>query len=208
MAPKVKVKILVAQSCQILCDSWIVAHQAPLSIEFSRQEYWSGLPVPSSGDLPDPGIEARSPALQVDSLPSEPPGKSQALSKKNVAWWMYWCLHLHHMPPLRLGVGITPIHVKGTGEFPREVDVEKDVAATQCGNIQECHMCLGCNLPWAVFHEAVRPSLGPHLSGEERGQTCCWLMVVLRAKFLGLEDKVWAWCLKQGERPTIRSWDK
>ena len=94
MAPKVKVKILVAQSCQILCDSWTVAHQAPLSIEFSRQEYWSGLPFPSSGDLPDPGIEARSPALQVDSLPSEPPGKSQALSKKNVAWWMYWWLTL------------------------------------------------------------------------------------------------------------------
>ena len=47
------------------------------------------------------------------------------------------------MPPLRLGVGITPIHVKGTGELPREVDIEKDVAATQCGNIQECHMCLG-----------------------------------------------------------------
>ena len=48
------------------------AHQAPLSVEFSRQEYWSGLPFPSPGDLPDPGIEPKSPALQVDSLPSEP----------------------------------------------------------------------------------------------------------------------------------------
>ena len=48
------------------------AHQAPLSTEFSRQEYWSALPFPSPGDLPDPGIEARSPTLQVDSWPSEP----------------------------------------------------------------------------------------------------------------------------------------
>ena len=95
------------------------------------------------------------------------------------------------MLPLRLGVGVTPIHAKGTGELPREVDVEKDVAVTQCGNAQECHMCLGCNPPWAVLHEVVRPSLGPYLSGEECGQACCWLMVVLRAKFLGLEDRVW-----------------
>jgi len=45
-------------------------------MEFSRQEYWSGLPFPSPGDLPDPGIKSGSPALQADSLPSEPPGKS------------------------------------------------------------------------------------------------------------------------------------
>ena len=53
---------------------WTVAHQAPLSMEFSRQEYWSGLPFPSLGDLPDPGMEPRSPALQADSLLSKPPG--------------------------------------------------------------------------------------------------------------------------------------
>ena len=52
----------------------MVALQAPLSMEFSRQEYWSGLPFPSPGDLPDPGIKPRSPALQVDCLLSEPPG--------------------------------------------------------------------------------------------------------------------------------------
>ena len=57
---------------------WTVARQAPLSMEFSRQEYWSGLPFPSPGDLPDPGIEPRSPALQVDSLPTELPGKCPA----------------------------------------------------------------------------------------------------------------------------------
>ena len=48
---------------------WTVAHHTPLSMEFSRQEYWSGLPFPSPGDLPDPGVELRSPALQADSLP-------------------------------------------------------------------------------------------------------------------------------------------
>ena len=48
---------------------WTVAHQAPLSMGFSRQEYWSGLPFPSPGDLPDPGIKPAFPALQVDSLP-------------------------------------------------------------------------------------------------------------------------------------------
>ena len=51
---------------------WTVAHQGPLSLEFLRQEYWSGLPFPSARDLPDPGIELESPALQVDSLPTEP----------------------------------------------------------------------------------------------------------------------------------------
>ena len=52
-----------------------MAYQAPLSMGFSRREYWSGLPFPSPGDLPNPGIEPRSPALQTDALPSEPPGK-------------------------------------------------------------------------------------------------------------------------------------
>ena len=54
---------------------WTVACQAPLSMEFSRQEYWSGLPLPSPGDLPNPGVEPGSPGLQADSLLSEPPGK-------------------------------------------------------------------------------------------------------------------------------------
>ena len=58
-----------------LCDLWTVAHQAPPSMGFSRQEYWSGLPFPSSGDLPNPGIEPRSPTLQAGPLTSAPPGK-------------------------------------------------------------------------------------------------------------------------------------
>ena len=54
---------------------WTVTRQAPLSMGFSRQEHWSELPCPPPGDLPNPGIVPRSPALQADSLPSEPPGK-------------------------------------------------------------------------------------------------------------------------------------
>ena len=58
---------------QLSKTRWTIAQQAPLSMEFSRREYWSGLPFPSPGDLPDLGIEPGSPALQADSLPSEPP---------------------------------------------------------------------------------------------------------------------------------------
>ena len=54
---------------------WIVAYQALPSMGFSRQEYWSGLPFPSPGDLPNPGIEPGSPALEADALISQPPGK-------------------------------------------------------------------------------------------------------------------------------------
>ena len=60
---------------QLFVTTWTVVHYSPLSMELSRQEYWSGQPFPSPGDLPDPGIEPGSPALQADSLLSEPPGK-------------------------------------------------------------------------------------------------------------------------------------
>ena len=64
---------------RLFATPWTVAHQAPLSIELSRQESWSGLLFPSPGDLPDPGIKLRSSAMQADSLPSEPPGKPQEI---------------------------------------------------------------------------------------------------------------------------------
>ena len=71
-------RVLVTQSYPTLVTSWTVAHQAPLSTGFSRQEHWSGWPFPSPGDLPDPGITPGSPALQADSLLSEPPGKPKS----------------------------------------------------------------------------------------------------------------------------------
>ena len=65
-------------SCvQLFASQWTAAYQVPPSIGFSRQEQWSGLPFPSPGDLPDPGIEPRSPTLQADTLSSEPPGKNE-----------------------------------------------------------------------------------------------------------------------------------
>ena len=62
-------------SVRLFATPWTVAYQVPLSMEFSRQEYWSGWPFPSPEDLPNPGIEPGSPTLQADALPSEPPGK-------------------------------------------------------------------------------------------------------------------------------------
>ena len=70
-----KVKVKSLSRIQLFSTPWTVAHEAPPCMEFSRQEYWSGLPFLSPGDLPDPGIEPRSPTLQADALPSEPPGK-------------------------------------------------------------------------------------------------------------------------------------
>ena len=71
----------VARSCLTLCNPMdcSIAYQAPPSMEFSRQEYWIGLPFPSPGDLHDPGIKPGSLTLQADALPSEPPGKSSSV---------------------------------------------------------------------------------------------------------------------------------
>ena len=76
--------VTVAQSCPPLCNLWTMARQAPLSVGFPRQEYWSGLPFPPPGDLPDPGIEPRPPALKANSLLSVPPQKQwrQIMDKK------------------------------------------------------------------------------------------------------------------------------
>ena len=71
---------LVTKSCLTLVTPWTIAHQVPLSMGFSRQEYWSGLPFPSPGDFPYPGIETGSPALQAYSLPTELPGELPILN--------------------------------------------------------------------------------------------------------------------------------
>ena len=69
------VKVKSLSRVRLVATPWTVAYQASQSMGFSRQEYWSGLPFPSPGDLPDPGIEPGSPALEADALPTEPPGK-------------------------------------------------------------------------------------------------------------------------------------
>ena len=68
-------KVKSLSRVRLFAIPWTVVYQASLSMGFSRQEYCNGLPFPSPGDLPDPGIEPGSPALQADALPSEPPGK-------------------------------------------------------------------------------------------------------------------------------------
>ena len=76
LAHTMKVKVKSLSCVRLFATPWTVAYQDPRSMGFSRQEYWSGLPFPSPGDLPDPGIEPGSSALQADASPSEPPGKS------------------------------------------------------------------------------------------------------------------------------------
>ena len=73
------------QLCPTLCNPMDCNHQAPLSTVFSRQKYWSGLPCPPSGDLPDPGIEPRSPGQQADSLPLSHQG-SPKLGYPQINW--------------------------------------------------------------------------------------------------------------------------
>ena len=75
---------------QLFATPWTVAYQAPQSMEFSRQDYWSGLPFPSPADLPNPGIEPGSPARQA--LPSEPPGRSMTL--KIVSHYVVYLKHI------------------------------------------------------------------------------------------------------------------
>ena len=91
-------KCCTQKSCSVMshvrffATPWAVACQALLAMEFSRQEYWSGLPYPTPGHLPDPGIEPRSPELQADFLLSEPPGKPPVCQQvwKTQQWPQDW----------------------------------------------------------------------------------------------------------------------
>ena len=82
---KVKVKVTSLSCVGLFATPWTVAYHASPPMGFSRQEYWSGLPFPSPGDLPDPGIEPGSPAFQADAVTSEPPGNPQLYRKAAVS---------------------------------------------------------------------------------------------------------------------------
>ena len=89
---------------------WAVAYQAPLSMRFSRQEYWSGLPFPSPGDLSDPGIEPKSPSLQADALPSEPPGKPiQYCRFSLVIYFIHSSIYIYVYPNLPIPSPTCPL---------------------------------------------------------------------------------------------------
>ena len=85
---------------QLFATPWTVAYQAPPSMGFSRQKYWSGVPFPFPGDLPDPGIEPWSPAFQADTLTSEPPGKSWVAISFSSAW--NWKVKVKSLSRVRL----------------------------------------------------------------------------------------------------------
>ena len=94
---KAKVKLL--SPVWLFATLWTVAYQAPLSMGFSRQEDWSGLPFPSPGDLPDPEIEPRPPTLEADTLTSEPPGKPNQVilyNLFNLAVSFFWFVKSSH----------------------------------------------------------------------------------------------------------------
>ena len=76
-------KVKPLSRVRLFATPWTVAYQASLTMGFSRQEYWSGLPFPSSGDLPDPEIKPRSPALEAEALTSEPSGKPKLRANKD-----------------------------------------------------------------------------------------------------------------------------
>ena len=97
----VKITVVCTVSCApLFVTPWTVAHQAPLFIEFSRQEYWSGLPFLSPGNLSDPRIEPRSPALQANYLPSQPPGKPKRTIIHDLISTiiLVFCLIFPHIP--------------------------------------------------------------------------------------------------------------
>ena len=86
---KAKVKVKLHSLVRLFATPWTVAPQAPPSMGFSRQEYWSGVPLPTPGDLPDPGIEPRSPTLQAYALTSEPKLKAAL----RLGSWPIWLSH-------------------------------------------------------------------------------------------------------------------
>ena len=81
---------LISQSCPSFATPWTAARQAPLSMGSSRQEYWSGLPFPSPGDLPNPRIESKSPALAGEFFTTEAPGKSCCLQNITIIFFLIW----------------------------------------------------------------------------------------------------------------------
>ena len=95
-ANKFPCEVKLLSRVRLFVTPWTVAHQAPPSMGFSRQESWSGLPFPFPGDLSNPGIEPRSPTLEADALTSEPPGKSKCSQSYCLSSSHVWMWELDH----------------------------------------------------------------------------------------------------------------
>ena len=102
LASQWEVKVKSLSRGRLFVTPWTVTHQAPPSMRFSRQEYWRRLPFPSQGDLPGPGIEPRSPALQADTLTSEPPEKPWIYLSFLKYYWTFTISHYHHLQSIFL----------------------------------------------------------------------------------------------------------
>ena len=147
---------------QLFVTPWTIARQAPPSMGFSRQEYWSGLPFPSPGDLPDPGIELGSSALQADSVPAEPPGNPIVWYRCSLKLWKW-------VSSARDGVSLEELisegwspglpNIRGLGDEEQlEKEAEKSVR-------------------WAENQEAVDGRRKKEVPGGGRGHLqdkCCW----------------------------------
>ena len=130
---------LVTKSCLTLVTPWTVARQAPLSMGFPRQEYWSGLPLPSPGDLPGPGIKPRCPTLQADSLPTELWGKP--LYRKFYKMGGAFCLSQKVFPQTIFSKVVSTV-ILATSSF----------LASACVRSLFSHLQLFAT-PWTVAHQ-------------------------------------------------------
>ena len=116
---KVKVKLL--SHVQLFATPWTIAYQTSLTMGFSRQEYWSGLPFPSPGDLPDPGIKPRFPTFQADTLPSKPPEKPSLPPNEvhsfleSLSWTVFY--QVENSTPWILPTGPSSIPKNGSPPF-------------------------------------------------------------------------------------------
>ena len=130
---KVKVKWKSFSHVQLFTTPWTVACQAPLSMEFSKQKYWSELPFPFPGDLLYPGIEFGSPALQADSLPSEPPGKTKVGRSR-----YYFTKMIGINPELHVTFPPPKSHLRGWGEEKKTRDLVQRVKTCTRSKVHCC----------------------------------------------------------------------
>ena len=149
---------------RLFVTPWTVAYQASPSMGFSRQEYWSGLPFPSSGDFPDPGIELRSPALEADALTSEPPGKMVYIHLHNeISEYPSYFISRH----LLMVTMLKPPVFSGPQTHCKFLSLHTLAHTTHSPrNVCSCETCeiLFVLLTPLKYHFFSVPSIAPHLS--------------------------------------------